>query len=94
MSFDRLPELSFQLAMLQLRIIITYEIWLDASCEELNLPCKAYYRIVSRRDRHLDNNRGGAVTSARHDVPPVTLLSSFFLLFTRKRKDKTKTLVA
>ena len=49
------------------------ETWLDASVEHVNIPG---YKIISRRDRHENENRGGILTLAREDFNGLSHISN------------------
>ena len=61
-------ELCYQVKVLTPHVILLQETWLNASIEEISIPG---YRILSRRDRSVGENRGGIVSLARLDVPNI-----------------------
>ena len=60
----RIPELIAQLELHQPHVVCLQETWLDASSKNVDIPG---YEIISRRDRHEGENRGGIMTLRRWD---------------------------
>ena len=58
-------ELCVQVKAVDPHLILLQETWLNKSVEEISIPG---YNIISRRDRNENENRGGIITFARHDV--------------------------
>ena len=59
-----LVELQYHLQERQPHIVMIQETWLDASRESVHV---ANYKIIARRDRKAEANRGGILTLARED---------------------------
>ena len=57
---------------LDVHILLIQESWLDESVEQIDLPG---YVVISLRDRHESENRGGVVGFCRRDVKNFVLWS-------------------
>ena len=62
---NKIGELSRQLELYDVHVVLIQETWLDASYLTVHLP---NYVVLGRRDRNEDVNRGGVITYARCDV--------------------------
>ena len=60
----RIDELAAQLELHQPHVVCLQETWLDASTKDVTIPG---YEVISRRDRHDGENRGGIMTLKRSD---------------------------
>ena len=61
---SHLSELCFHLEEQKPHVVCIQETWLDKSTKEIEVPG---YQVISRRDRHEGENRGGVLTLSRND---------------------------
>ena len=69
-----LAELTHHLQQYQPHLVLLQETWLDASTEEVSITG---YRLVSRRDRASNANRGGVITYAREDFNNIAHIGNY-----------------